>query len=88
MYDEFINLLIFVKVVFFVVLIIKLGMPDFKIDETYDTVENWFDILICLLLLFLFKPWEPKPQKINWHTCVLIFAYALIMLIKLLKKTL
>lgn len=76
MYDYFIDLLILVKVIYGVATLAEWAHPTVRIDAIYHKVDKVFDGLICVLLLYLFKPWSPQHHRIDRRTCVLVAVYA------------
>jgi hypothetical protein len=86
MYTVYINFLIAVKVLFTFMLVVKKVDPTRQVDRILYRVERVFDILILLLLIFLFAPWNPKMHKVDHNTCVLVAVYAVYDLLQIVKN--
>jgi cytochrome c biogenesis factor len=54
-------------------------------SETYakkrDQAERWFNILMALLLLYLFHPMSKNPVFVNRETKIYMFIFAVLTLI-------
>lgn len=76
-YDAFLSLLVVIKVFLVGSSVLTRLNIDVKVSSEILTLsKNAFDILMCLLLMFLFNPLYTKIHKINYETCVFIFVFA------------
>lgn len=90
-YDYFIYIILFVKLIYFICLFSIIYIKYIKQDrnEKYlliiDFMKNRFEfiflILIAILLIIIFNPFIKKTVKINNTTKILIFLYAIIILL-------
>jgi hypothetical protein len=81
-YDAFLVLLLLVKLVLVVSSVLNRLNVDVKVSSEVLTIsKNAFDILMCLLLMFLFNPFYTKIHKINYETCVFIFVFAVLTIV-------
>jgi hypothetical protein len=81
-YDAFLGLLLLIKVALVVSsILVRLNIDVQVTAEVLTISKNAFDILMCLLLMFLFNPFYTKLHKINYETCVFIFVFAVLTMV-------
>jgi hypothetical protein len=81
-YDAFLVLLVIIKVT----LVGSAILYRFNVDTGLTSkvaamARTTFDILMCLLLMFLFNPFNTKLNRITYETCVFIFVFAVLTLV-------
>jgi hypothetical protein len=86
-YDAFLVLLIIIKIVLVVSAVLnRFHVYDGLTSRVLVVARTAFDVLMCLLLMFLFNPFYTKLHKINYETCVFIFVFAVLTLVHTLVE--
>lgn len=86
-YDAFLVLLTVTKVTLVVSAVLNRFHVYSKVTaDVLVVTRTGFDVLMCLLLMFLFNPFYTKLHKINYETCVFIFVFAVLTLLHTLVE--
>ena len=80
-YEAYLVLLLMAKLWFLVALVLNRLIPSVKWSEQKERAETVFQLMMALLLVFLFRPSRQTPVKIERETKLFMFALGIVLLV-------
>jgi hypothetical protein len=78
-YEAYLVLLLTAKLWFLITLVMNRLVPSEKWAEQKERAETVFQLMMALLLIFLFRPSRPTPVRIERETKLLLFALGVVL---------